>query len=57
MPSRHSEASTEADEEVLQHDVGLNVQAHSMKGDMFGGNNANCQLVEGGQMVLLRQLS
>ena len=35
----------------------INVQAHSMKGDLFGGNNANRDLVEGGQMVLLRQLS
>ena len=35
----------------------INVQAHSMKGDLFGGNNANRELVEGGQMILLRQLS
>ena len=35
----------------------INVQAHSMKGDLFGGNNAKRELVEGGQMVLLRKLS
>ena len=35
----------------------INVQAHSMKDDLFGGNNANHELVEGDQMVLLPQLS
>ena len=34
----------------------INVQAHSKKGDLFGGNNASSELVEGGLMVLLRQL-
>ena len=33
----------------------LNVQAHSLKGELVGGDNAGTELVEGGQMVLLRQ--
>ena len=33
----------------------LNVQAHSVKGDLYGGANVNQGLVEGGQLLLLQQ--
>lgn len=33
----------------------LNVQAHSVKGDLYGGDNVNQGLVEGGQLLLLQQ--
>ena len=35
----------------------VNVQAHSMKGDLLGGDNIDRELVAGGQMVILRKLS
>ena len=31
----------------------VNVQAHTMAGDLLGGDDIDSQLVEGGQMVLL----
>ena len=34
----------------------VNVQAHSLRGDLMGGEDANAQLVQGGQIVLLRQV-
>lgn len=34
----------------------VNVQAHSMTGDLLGGGNISSELVEGGQMLLLRKL-
>ncbi len=34
----------------------VNVQAHSMIGDLLGGRNISNDLVEGGQMLLLRKL-
>ena len=39
---------------TLTHQV--NVQAHSLRGDLMGGEDANAQLVQGGQIVLLRQV-
>jgi DNA-binding beta-propeller fold protein YncE len=33
----------------------VNVQAHSMKGDLIGGENADTDLVQGAQMVMLRR--
>ena len=33
----------------------VNVQAHSMRGDLLGGENAEQDLVQGGQIVLLRK--
>lgn len=33
----------------------VNVQAHSMKGDLVGGRDANRNLVEGGQLLILRK--
>ena len=33
----------------------VNVQAHSMRGDLIGGENTATELVQGGQMLLLRQ--
>lgn len=35
----------------------VNVQAHSMRGDLIGGENAASDLVQGGQMLLLRKSS
>jgi hypothetical protein len=35
----------------------VNVQAHSMVGDLLGGANVKQELVEGGQMLLLRKRS
>ncbi len=35
----------------------VNVQAHSMKGDLIGGENADTELVQGGQIILLRKTS
>lgn len=35
----------------------VHVQAHSMVGDLLGGPNISSELVEGGQMVLLRKRS
>lgn len=35
----------------------INVQAHSMQGDLLGGSNISGELVAGGQMVLLRKLT
>lgn len=35
----------------------VHVQAHSMEGDLLGGSNVKGELVEGGQMVLLRKRS
>ena len=32
----------------------VNVQAHSMRGDLIGRENAATELVQGGQMALLR---
>ena len=32
----------------------VNVQAHSMRGDLFGGENSDTDLVQGSQIVLLR---
>ena len=34
----------------------VNVQAHTMAGDLLGGDDIDSQLVEGGQMVLLRKI-
>ena len=34
----------------------INVQAHSLVGDLLGGNNANRDLVESGQIVVLREI-
>ena len=34
----------------------VNVQAHSMKGELIGGENADQDMVEGGQILLLRQV-
>ena len=33
----------------------VNVQAHGMVGDLLGGEDVESQLVEGGQMLLLRK--
>ena len=33
----------------------VNVQADSMRGDLIGGKNSETELVQGGQIVLLRQ--
>ncbi len=35
----------------------VNIQAHSMQGDLFGGSNISRELVAGGQIVLLRKLA
>ena len=35
----------------------VNVQAHSMVGDLLGGRDIDSELVEGGQMLLLRKLT
>ena len=34
----------------------LNVQAHSMRGDLIGGENAEQDLVQGGQILILRKV-